>query len=77
MEFEDETMRAFIPGFRNQLESQIKTTETFRSQLLRLIRDADKKQLLDRIGKGSTYFQFYPINDLDIARGVDSSYGRS
>ncbi len=57
MEFEDETMRAFIPGFRNQLESQIKTTETFRSQLLRLIRDADKKQLLDRIGKGSTYFQ--------------------
>ncbi|MEZ4721790.1 MAG: AAA family ATPase [Flavobacteriales bacterium] len=56
MEFEDESMRQAMDLIREGLEKEVKNTQGFKSQLLRLLREDDRNKLMERIEKGSAYY---------------------
>jgi type II secretory pathway predicted ATPase ExeA/DNA-binding NarL/FixJ family response regulator len=55
-EFEDETMRAALDIIREAFEKEVANTNGFRSQLMRLLRDGVRDQLIERIEKGTAYY---------------------
>ena len=55
-EFEDESMRAALDLIREAFEKEVANTNGFRSQLMRLLRDGVREQLIDRIEKGTAYY---------------------
>ena len=56
-EFEDEAMRAAVDQIREAFEKEVSNTNGFRSQLMRLLREGDRVQLLSRIEKGTAYYK--------------------
>ena len=55
-EFEDPEMRTALGTIKAKMEEQVQNTSKFRMQLAKLIEVQDHDQLLDRVGKGSTYY---------------------
>lgn len=55
-EFEDETMRTALGIIREAFEKEVANTNGFRSQLMRLLRDGIRDQLIERIDKGTAYY---------------------
>lgn len=55
-EFEDESMRAALDLIREAFEKEVANTNGFRSQLMRLLRDGVREQLIERIEKGTAYY---------------------
>ncbi len=55
-EFEDESMRTALDLIREAFEKEVANTNGFRSQLMRLLRDGVREQLIERIEKGTAYY---------------------
>lgn len=55
-EFEDESMRSAPEKIRTTFENEVGNTNGFRSQLMRLLREGNRDQLMERIEKGTTYY---------------------
>ena len=54
--FEDESMRTALERLLDGLRAEEANTRTFRNQLFRLLQEGDHGALLDRLGKGATYY---------------------
>lgn len=57
MEFEDEEMQTALERLRQALLSEEGNTQKFRNQLTRLLHKDDQEMLLERIDKGSKYYE--------------------
>jgi hypothetical protein len=55
-QFEDEGMKTALQRFRDNLRTEAENTRKFQGQLLRLLLQDDRSNLLDRIGKGAGYY---------------------
>ncbi|MEZ4740194.1 MAG: AAA family ATPase [Flavobacteriales bacterium] len=55
-EFEDASMKTALSRFAEKLRTEEANTHTFQAQLLRLLCEADREALLQRIDKGSAYY---------------------
>ncbi|MBL7963711.1 MAG: AAA family ATPase [Flavobacteriales bacterium] len=56
-EFEDESMRSALTRFREALQREAENTRKFQGQILRLLREDDRPTLLERIARGSSYYE--------------------
>ncbi|HRQ83664.1 MAG TPA: AAA family ATPase [Flavobacteriales bacterium] len=54
--FEDESMKTALVRFADKLQAEEVNTATFGNQLLRLMHTDERQMLLERIGKGATYY---------------------
>ncbi|MCB9170900.1 MAG: AAA family ATPase [Flavobacteriales bacterium] len=54
--FEDESMRTALERLRDKLRAEATNTRTFQAQLVRLLQEDDREALLDRLGKGASYY---------------------
>ncbi|MBK8497505.1 MAG: AAA family ATPase [Flavobacteriales bacterium] len=55
-EFEDESMKTALMLFREKLRSEEENTQKFRGQLIRLLHEDKRDELLVRIEKGGAYY---------------------
>ena len=55
-EFEDESMKTALQLFRDKLRSEEENTQKFRGQLMRLLQEDKRAELLMRIEKGGAYY---------------------
>ncbi len=55
-QFEDESMKTALTVLAEKLRAESGNTQKFRSQLLRLLNEDDRTDLLARIGKGGAYY---------------------
>jgi len=56
-EFEDAEMRNALPVLQQSMREEAENTQRFRTQLSQLLQARDDQRLLDRIGKGSAYYE--------------------
>ncbi len=56
-EFEDAEMRAFLPNFKQSISDEVENTLRFRNQLAQLLATWDDGRLLERLAKGSAYYE--------------------
>jgi uncharacterized protein YpbB len=56
-EFEDAEMRAFLPGFKQFISDEVENTLRFKNQLAQLLAKRDDVRLVERLAKGSTYYE--------------------
>ncbi len=56
-EFEDAEMRAFLPNFKQSISDEVENTLRFRNQLAQLLATRDDDRLLERLAKGSAYYE--------------------
>jgi len=59
IEFDDPEMRSAVTLLGERFSSETSNTEAFRNQLNRLLRNSEFDQLLERIQKGSTYYDTF------------------
>ena len=64
MEFEDESMRTAMDDILRRIKSENDNTSKFRRQLEQLLRGNETEKLLERIEKGSTYYQAFMEENL-------------
>ncbi len=64
--FEDEDMRNAAENLSDMLEAELLNTQTFRSQLHQLLADNKHETLLDRIEKGSAYYQKFLFSGIEF-----------
>ncbi len=55
-QFEDESMKTALQVFREKLRSEEENTQKFRGQLMRLLQEDKRDELLVRIEKGGAYY---------------------
>lgn len=55
-QFEDETMKTALQVFHDTLRSEEENTQKFRGQLMRLLMEGNRDELLVRIEKGGAYY---------------------
>ncbi|HRH38673.1 MAG TPA: helix-turn-helix domain-containing protein, partial [Flavobacteriales bacterium] len=55
-QFEDESMKTALQVFREKLRSEEENTQKFRGQLMRLLHEDKRDELLVRIEKGGAYY---------------------
>jgi len=55
-EFEDESMKTALKVFQEKLRSEEENTQKFRNQLIRLLHEDKREELLVRIEKGGAYY---------------------
>lgn len=55
-QFEDDSMKTALQVLRDTLRAEEENTQKFRSQLMRLMMEDKRDELLMRIGKGGTYY---------------------
>ncbi|MBK8228151.1 MAG: AAA family ATPase [Flavobacteriales bacterium] len=55
-QFEDESMKTALKVFQEKLRSEEENTQKFRSQLIRLLHEDKREELLVRIEKGGAYY---------------------
>ena len=55
-EFEDESMKTALQILRDQLRTEEENTQKFRNQLIRLMHEEKREELLERIEKGGAYY---------------------
>jgi uncharacterized protein YpbB len=56
-EFEDADMRAFLPDFKQFISDEVENTLRFKNQLAQLLAKRDDVRLVERLAKGSTYYE--------------------
>lgn len=59
IEFDDPEMRSAVTLLGERFNAETSNTEAFRNQLNRLLRNSEFDQLLERIQKGSTYYDSF------------------
>ncbi len=64
MEFEDEAMRNAMGTILKRLGDEVKNTDIFRRQLLRLLDENKQEALLERVAKGSRYYTAFMEENL-------------
>ncbi|GAB5539680.1 MAG: helix-turn-helix domain-containing protein [Salibacteraceae bacterium] len=57
VEFDDEDMRSALDKIRGSLEPEVKNTQVFTAQLLRLNREGDKDKFAQRLSQGAEYYK--------------------
>ncbi|MBN8652442.1 MAG: helix-turn-helix domain-containing protein [Cytophagales bacterium] len=65
-QFEDPTMKPVLAQITETLTNEKTNTERFRNQLLSLIAQATREQLLERIEKGSAYYSKLMLDQLRL-----------
>ncbi len=55
-EFEDESMRSALSRLAELLRAEEENTRTFQAQLIRLLQADERELLMERIGKGASYY---------------------
>ncbi|TFV92355.1 helicase [Algoriphagus kandeliae] len=56
-EFEDEQMQTALPWVKEQIQSELVNSSRFQNQLLHLLSAGNKEMLLERLQKGSDYYE--------------------